>query len=181
MNRRELLQMIAAVTGTTMIAGSAARAYTQIEAGRNIFTPEDTAFLDELAEVILPQTETPGAKAAAVGSFMATYVSDCYTQAQQDGFRHGMTQIEAHAQGLYGEGFLQLTAAQRLAMIEDIAALARYDAGEGAAHWFTPMHQLVLFGFFTSELGATEVLRYEPVPGEYIGDLEYNGEPAWAT
>ena len=40
---------------------------------------------------------------------------------------------------------------------------------------------LTLFGFFTSEIGATQVLRYEPVPGEYIGDLEYDGGPAWAT
>ena len=48
-------------------------------------------------------------------------------------------------------------------------------------HWYTPLEQLTLFGFFTSETGATEVLRYEPVPGEYIGDLDYDGEPAWAT
>ena len=44
-----------------------------------------------------------------------------------------------------------------------------------------PLLQLTLFGFFTSQPGATQVLRYEAVPGEYIGDLEYKGEPAWAT
>ena len=60
-------------------------------------------------------------------------------------------------------------------------AQAQTEADLPALHWFTPIQQLTLFGFFTSEVGATQVLRYEPVPGEYIGDLEYDGGPPWAT
>ena len=60
-------------------------------------------------------------------------------------------------------------------------AQAQTEADLPALHWFTPIQQLTLFGFFTSEVGATQVLRYEPVPGEYVGDLEYDGGPAWAT
>ncbi|MTH66499.1 gluconate 2-dehydrogenase subunit 3 family protein [Paracoccus shanxieyensis] len=193
MLRRDFLTMIAAVTGTAMIGGRA-MAYLPTEAGANAFTPEDTAFLDEMAEVILPRTDTPGAKDAGVGAFMTLYVSDCYTPEDQQGFRDGMANLKAAA-AEQGTDFMQMTPDARTALLDGIAREARVVTAEGAAkakaegrvvknadmHWFTPLHQLVLFGFFTSEIGATEVLRYEPVPGEYIGDLDYDGEPAWAT
>ncbi|WP_312528820.1 gluconate 2-dehydrogenase subunit 3 family protein [Paracoccus sp. (in: a-proteobacteria)] len=193
MLRRDFLTLIAAVTGTAMIGGRAS-AYDPTEAGVNAFTAEDSAFLDEVAEVILPRTDTPGAKDAAVGAFMTLYVSDCYTAQDQQGFRDGMVKLKAAATE-QGKDFLQMSQDERTALLDGIAREARVVTAEGAAkakaegrpvqnadmHWFTPLHQLVLFGFFTSEIGATKVLRYEAVPGEYIGDLEYKGEPGWAT
>ena len=56
------------------------------------------------------------------------------------------------------------------------------DRGEAAPHYFTMIKQLVIFGFFTSKVGATEVLKYVAVPGRYDGDLAYTpGTPAWGT
>ncbi|SDE73216.1 Gluconate 2-dehydrogenase subunit 3 [Paracoccus isoporae] len=182
MNRRELLSMIAAVTGTAMIAPRAGWSYQPTEIGENIFSPEDAAFLDEVAEIIIPQTDTPGAKDAGVGEFMTIYVSDCYDRAQQDEFRDAMEMLKTYAQDVYGADFMALEPNQQQVLIEDIASLARnQSAREGAEpHWFTAIHQLVLFGFFTSQPGATEVLRYEAVPGEFR-DTDYDGGPAWAT
>jgi len=49
------------------------------------------------------------------------------------------------------------------------------------AHYFTMMKQLTLLGYFTSKPGATEALRYVPVPGRYEGCIPYTkGEKAWA-
>ncbi|SMO81671.1 gluconate 2-dehydrogenase subunit 3 family protein [Paracoccus laeviglucosivorans] len=193
MLRRDFLTMIAAVTGTAMIGGRA-MAYDPTTAGTNAFSAEDTAFLDEVAEVIIPKTDTPGAKDAAVGAFMTVYVSDCYTAQDQQGFRTAMENLKSAATA-QGKDFMQMSADERTTLLDGIAREARTASAEGAAkakaegraaknadlHWFTPLHQLVLFGFFTSEVGSNEVLRYEAVPGEYIGDLAYNGEPAWAT
>lgn len=193
MLRRDFLSLIAAVTGTAMIGGRA-MAYDPTTAGVNAFTAEDSAFLDEVAEVILPRTDTPGAKDAAVGAFMTVYVSDCYTAEDQQLFRGGMDQLRAAATA-QGKDFLAMSPEERATLLDGIAREAREATAAGAAkakeegrpvknadmHWFTPLHQLVLFGFFTSEVGATKVLRYEAVPGEYIGDLDYKGEPAWAT
>ncbi|MDP5040007.1 MAG: gluconate 2-dehydrogenase subunit 3 family protein, partial [Paraglaciecola sp.] len=58
------------------------------------------------------------------------------------------------------------------------------DRDENAAtpHFFTLIKQLTLFSFFTSKLGATEVLRFEAIPGKYNGELDYKkGDRAWAT
>ncbi len=193
MLRRDFLTMIATVTGAAMLGGRA-MAYDPTSAGPNAFTAEDSAFLDEVAEVIIPKTDTPGAKDAAVGAFMTVYVSDCYTPEDQQAFRAAMENLKSAANA-QGKDFLQMSAEERHSLLDTIATEARAASAEGAAkakaegrgvktadlHWFTPLHQLVLFGFFTSEPGATEVLRYEAVPGQYIGDLAYNGEPGWAT
>ncbi len=66
MNRRDLLTMIAAVTGTAMLGAGRVMAYVPTETGENLFNPEDAAFLDEVAETIIPATDTPGAKDAGV-------------------------------------------------------------------------------------------------------------------
>lgn len=212
MNRRDLLTMIAAVTGTAMLGAGRVMAYVPTETGQNLFTPEDAAFLDEVAETIIPATDTPGAKDAAVGAFMTQFVSDCYDADEQAAFRDSIETLKAEAQSRYGAAFEALEPAQRQEMLQeamvaaaaqavvvneakeqarqqardvqpsaDTAASAEADVDLPALHWFTPLQQLTLLGFFTSEIGATQVLRYEPVPGEYIGDLDYDGGPAWAT
>ena len=214
MNRRDLLSMIAAFTGAAMVGGQRVMAYQPTTTGPDIFTPEDAAFLDEVAEVIIPKTDTPGAKDAQVGAFMTVYVSDCFTKPEQDDFRAGIEALKSEAQAKYGKPFTDLKPEERQEFLQaanlvaadqakvvkaalekqkqDIAqqtndAMAADEALAAVAkdlpklHWFTPIQQLTLFGFFTSQPGATQVLRYEAVPGEYIGDLEYKGEPAWAT
>lgn len=187
MNRRQLLQMIAAATGTAFIAGTV-RAYEPTETGKNLFTAEDGALLNELGETILPATDTPGAKDADVGPFITQYVSDCYEDDQKALFREGLKDLRERTQVVYGTDFANLTDSQRRAFVDDldqaaknVAASAGEEAGPGDLHWFTMMKQLVIFAFFTSEVGGTEVLRYVQVPGRFDGDVDYNGEPAWAT
>lgn len=214
MNRRDLLTMIAAVTGTAMLGAGRVMAYVPTKTGENLFTPQDAAFLDEVAETIIPATDTPGAKDAGVGAFMTQFVSDCYDAEEQAAFRDSIDTLKSEAQAQFGKPFEDLTAEERQQMLQEAmvaasaqaavvaqakeemriqardqqqsadtaaTAQAQTEADLPALHWFTPIQQLTLFGFFTSEVGATQVLRYEPVPGEYIGDLEYDGGPAWAT
>jgi hypothetical protein len=48
-------------------------------------------------------------------------------------------------------------------------------------HYFFIMKQLTMLGFFTSKVGMTQALRYEPVPGRYDGCIPYKkGDKAWA-
>jgi hypothetical protein len=62
------------------------------------------------------------------------------------------------------------------------AAAAAPVAVQNVPHYFTLLKQLTLFVFFTSKVGATEVLRYSAIPGKYEGNLPYKkGDRAWAT
>lgn len=49
------------------------------------------------------------------------------------------------------------------------------------SHYYTMMKQLTLWGYFTSEIGMKQALRFLPIPGRYDGALPYKkGDKAWA-
>ncbi len=188
MNRRELLKLITAATGTAMIGGTAVLAgcstgNREEKTPTYAFTEEDVRLLDEVAETILPRTDTPGAKDAQVGAFMKVFVTDCYTPQEQALFHGGLPQLEASAQARYGRGFMALSAEQRTEFIRDLDREAKAVlAAGGDIHYFTLFKQLTLFGFFTSKVGGTQVLRYVAIPGRYDGCMPYEeGDRAWAT
>jgi hypothetical protein len=190
MDRRELLKMIFAATGAAMV-GLPALVHGQAPAAglKAGFSAADIGTLDEIAETILPRTRTPGAKDAGAGAFMATFVTDCYTAEQQAAFRAGLADIDKRA----GGGFVALTAPDRTELLRTLDAEAKKrvsevsetgtaEAGEKTPHYFTMIKQLTIFSFFTSKVGANEVLKYVAVPGRYDGDVPYvPGTPAWAT
>lgn len=190
MDRRELLKMIVAATGAAMVGLPAlAQGQAQAAATKIHFSDADVGTLDEIAETILPRTKTPGAKDAGAGAFMATFVSDCYTARQQATFRAGLADIDKRA----GGRFVSLAPQARTELLRTLDAEARKHAvevtetgtaeeGDAMPHYFTMFKQLAIFGFFTSKVGATEVLRYVAVPGRYDGDLAYVPRtPAWGT
>jgi hypothetical protein len=82
------------------------------------FSAEDIAFLDEIAETILPETSTPGAKAAKTGAFMALMVTDSYDSREQRIFRDGMRAIDDGSRRANNVPFMQATPQQRLALLE---------------------------------------------------------------
>ena len=181
MDRRELLKMIAAATGAAMIGIPAfVEGREPTPNGENAFSEADAAQLDEIAETILPRTKTPGAKDAGVGMFMAKFVTDCYTAKDQATFRAGLVDIDKRA----GGRFLSLEPQARTALLRTLDAKARkrVEGEPTKPHYFTMIKQLVIFSFFTSQVGATQVLRYVAVPGRYDGNVPYEpGTPAWAT
>jgi len=201
MNRRDALARVALLMGGAVIGADyfltgCSPASSDKEAGdtkgkaaANNFkplTPEQTAYLTEVADTILPATKTPGAKAANVGSFMAVMVRDCYAPADQEIFMDGLGKLEAASQKQNSKGFLESTPAQRTALLTALDAeqknYGKTKKPEQPNHYFRMMKELTLLGFFTSEVGATQVLRYLPVPGKYDGNVPYKkGDRAWAT
>jgi hypothetical protein len=81
------------------------------------FTADDIGYLDEIAETILPETKTPGAKAAKTGAFMALMVTDGYGPDEQRIFRDGMRALDERSRKANGVAFMQATPAQRLALL----------------------------------------------------------------
>ena len=187
MERRELLKMIAALTGGVFIGGELLTSCkTGPMVGGATFSEADTAFLDEVAETILPATKTPGAKAAKVGQFMVVMVNDTYEDKDQKIFHEGIGKLEEASKKANGKSFLETTPEQRTALLTALDKEAKdYQKSkkkDDPSHYFTMMKQLTLFGFFTSKEGATQALRYIAVPGKYDGAYPYKkGDKAWAT
>ena len=114
MNRREAVQYISILMGGTLIGSNYFLAGCKSNTGVSMtFTPDDIAYLDEIAETILPATKTPGAKAAQVGQFMTVMVNDCYDADDQKVFHEGMDALNKRCKDKYSESFLDATPQQR--------------------------------------------------------------------
>jgi hypothetical protein len=127
-NRREaiirvtaLLGGIGLVGGSALLTGCREQAPGNGKASENAFqpfTPDEVAFLDEVADTILPETSTPGAKAAKTGAFMALIVTDSYDPKDQKIFREGMLKLDEASKKANGASFMAATPQQRLALLE---------------------------------------------------------------
>lgn len=191
MNRRDALNRVALILGGTVVGGTAflegCRTGDKTAAAAGLpLSQENIAFLDEVAETIIPATNTPGAKAAKVGEFMNTMVVDCYEEKDQKIFLEGIGKIDEACNKLHGHSFMKASPEHRKEVLTAIDKEAK-DYGkskkpEDPNHYFTLMKQLTLTGYFTSEIGCTQALRYEAVPGRYEGCIPYKkGDKAWAT
>ena len=190
MNRREALSSVALLLGGTIIGAemflSGCSNPDKIGTAGLMFSPDDIAFLDEVGETIIPATDSPGAKETKIGEFMKTIVNDCYEEKNQQIFLEGMKKLEAASKSKNGKSFLESTPEQRHNLLTDLDKEQKeYTAKkkkEDPAHYFRMMKELTLWGYFTSEAGATKALRYIAVPGRYEGCIPYKkGDKAWAT
>ena len=191
MNRREALSSVALLLGGTIVGAEAfLSGCTSNEkkigaAGLN-FSPDDIAFLDEVGETIIPTTNTPGAKATKIGAFMKTIVTDCYEPKDQQIFLDGMKKLDEASVKKNAKSFLDSTPEQRHDLLVDLDKEQKEYMSkkkpEDPSHYFRMMKELTLWGYFTSEIGATQALRYIAVPGKYEGCIPYKkGDKAWAT
>lgn len=124
MDRRELLKMIALLTGGAVVGGEVfLSGCTNTDSGATTgvnFSQADISYLDEIGETILPATKTPGAKAAKVGQFMTVIVRDCYEEKDQKIFREGMSKINDESKKAYEKKFMDITPQQRLQLLTRI-------------------------------------------------------------
>lgn len=161
-DRREALRRVsallggAALIGGSSLLGACGRADEKARdsaaaTGAGPFTAADIAYLDEIAETILPETKTPGAKAAKVGAFMALMVTDSYEEKDQKIFRDGMQKLDAASQEANGASFMKATPAARLALLERIDREAKeyMDRREAAS-------KATVAGATAADTGATK-------------------------
>jgi hypothetical protein len=220
-NRREaILRMSALLGGVALIGSGALISGCRAEktgTASTPFTAADIAYLDEIADTILPTTSTPGAKAAKTGAFMALMVTDTYHDEDEKTFRDGMRKLDEASQKKNGASFMKSTPAQRLTLLQDLdreqhdysekqraesrkksdafisdqkqqnAPEAKVSASTAITtdppnKYFRMMKELALLGYFTSEVGATQALRYVESPGRYDPCVPYKpGDRDWAS
>jgi hypothetical protein len=237
--RREAVRRVSALLGgVALVGGNALLTGCRDDEGAGSaaeFSAADVALLDEIAETILPETGTPGAKAAGTGAFMALMVRDAYSERDQRVFREGMRELDEASRRMHQASFMEATPQQRLALLErldreqweymraleerqrarqtgltadpededapggdeadayvpdqrqentpDVTAANPAPAlsDEAPAHFFRMMKELALLGYFTSEIGYKQAMRYVETPGRFEPCTPYSpGERAWA-
>lgn len=142
------------------------------------FLNKDQAILvGEIAETILPETETLGAKSLHLDEFIDLMLKEAFTAEEQEAFTGGLADLEQKCQGATGSAFLDLSPEARLAFLQEEERSLRADAMNSNPA-LLQLKELTLVGYFTSEYAGTEVLEFKPVPGHYYGCVDYEGGPA---
>ena len=200
MNRREAIQRTAiamgyAITGPTLIGVlNGCKATPELPFTPAFFTEEQALQIAQLAEIILPRTDTPGANDVGVPMFIDSLLKEAYPQEAQDTFLKNLAEFDEDARNTYGKNFTACKEEEKIAHFKKHHDTALQDSAGGysSGWWNAGMNtskpfvlevkELTLLGFFTSEPGATQVLQYNQVPGPFQGcvPLSKVGK-AWAT
>lgn len=140
------------------------------------FDSSDTEFLNTIGEIIIPETDTPGAAYVNTGAFAVAMLEDCYPDEARARVISFLSNVI--------EGFDQLTPEEQSARISQIDAAVYSSVGqENPDHYegYKIIKVLTLLGYFTSEAGMTEALDYVEVSGKYEGCIDLKpGQKAWA-
>ncbi len=192
-DRREALRKTALLMGAAVSASALSgilqgcKAAPELTYTPSFFTEDQARIVMEVAEIIIPKTDTPGAKDAGVPGFIDVMLKDCYKKEDQDRFIAGLTAFDEEAKKAYGDSFIYCKPEQQVELVTKTHAAALTEAKENneAKRPFILMaKELTLLGFFTSEPGATQVLQYVAVPGSYKGCIplaEAGNGKTWAT
>ncbi len=174
MNRRATIRNLGFVTSAAVLTPAIFSNCSSDNYSLQFLNKREFEFIDSLAEFILPETErSPGARLAKVANFIDQYIAVCYSEDQKKDFLEGIVNFEKRCKDQFKRVFKNITADQKGELLRDP------DIHETAA--YQKMKSLILFGFFTSQQGMNQALRYVAVPGGYEGDISYTeGEGAWA-
>lgn len=193
MNRRELLQRSSLILGGTLMGADSLLAKNidwdamdddlLTSKGYGMFTKQQIKLMNEIADTIIPDTDVPGAKAAKTGQFMAVIVNDCYEPDEQKRFMEGLAKIDEGSKQKNKKTFVKCSPMQRheflVALDNEQKAYQKNKKKEDVDHYFKVLKDLSLWGYFTSEIGATKAQRFLEVPGRY-GTIDYKkGDRSW--
>ena len=183
MERREAMRLTAVLLGGTLVGSEFFLSGCTAAPKKRPYIIEDAdlPLLDEIGESILPSTlESPGAKAANIGAFIQRTVNDCYSLEEAGALISGLSELEEKSNARFGRGFVELSQEERLELLLPLVGEAREYGPSKTPHFFRMLKELTIWGYFSSEVGTTMALRYNPVPGRYEGCIPYDGENAWA-
>ena len=187
LNRRDILQL-ATMFGLSLTVRSFAG-----KAPAAPMTADELILIGEVSELIIPTTDTGGALAAGVPEFVKMMLSDWFSEAERANFISGMHEFSAGNKN--GKKFAEMTARQKNQYFGELLATAEAaltsTSGAGAGSVSAPrtpfvvlMKRLTIFGYYTSELGATTELhqqmataKYEPAAVVKPGDRADSGIP----
>lgn len=114
--------------------------------------PDQESFLKQLADAIIPPTDTPGAAELGSHLFALKMVDDCFEKQEQDKFMAGLKKL----QGKEPDPAALMSAAEQEKDEEAIAFMKAY-------------RRLVIQGYTQSEYVMTNLLPYQLVPGKFYG------------
>ena len=176
--RSALLLVGGIATAAQITAIEHVLAADEMDSSSSFLSDGHLAMLQGIADIIIPETDTPGAASAGVHRFIDRMLAEWASTGTQQQFVAGFDDIDKRAVASGMPDFVGGSAEQQIDLLEqlDREAFAQNSTDE----FFRRLKKLILFSYFSSEPGATQALRFDRVPGRYdpCMSLEDDGR-AW--
>ena len=194
MHRREVLKLLACSSTLPVLSPQLVAAFREVHASLpptpalKAFTPHQDATATAMADLIIPRTETPGAKDVRVNEFLDHIVADWFSNEDRARFLAGLDDMDVRTQRLFQRSFVEGTSAQQAEILRvlgeemeaAVATVANGPRGERGAlreptdNFYFVFRSMTLQGYFTSEAGFTQQLHKEIIPGRFDGCIAFN-------
>jgi hypothetical protein len=197
MNRRDVIRAVSAGLALPTLGAlapddvwAAARSiHNAIRSGAQdqgflVLTEHQNATVTQLAELIIPETDTAGATAAQVNRFVDVMLADWFDGEDREEFLAGLAALDARSRDRFTAPFLDLEEAQQTELLRELdrEVTALREVGLPTDdNFFSRMKWLTMYGYYTSEVGATEELKQRIIPGTYesCAPVRWGGAGQW--
>ncbi len=188
-NRREALKrtalllggVVSAPTALGFLNGCSANAKAE---GFQLLNEEQAKLVTTVSDIIIPTTDTPGAAEVGVPTYIDDMVMNMWGEEDQEQFLANLNDFTQRAKREIGTAFNDASLEQQTEFVN-----AEHDrVFSGDVDWDAPrpfiwqMKELTISGYFSTEVGMTQVLQYIQVPGRFDACLPFEeaGGRVWA-
>jgi glucoside 3-dehydrogenase (cytochrome c) hitch-hiker subunit len=183
MKRRQALKLLAATAALPLLSHNAFSLFRAVHddlpqtAGLRTLNPHQNATITVMSELIIPQTDTPGAKAARVNEFIDVILTDWYEDGERANFLTGLADIDTRSQTLFTKDFVSASPEQQTQLLTELdkdvtrvqSTGRRHQRNPGKEEFFVSMKQLTLVGYYTSQIGFEQELHQSIIPPRHAG------------
>lgn len=171
LTRRSAIKRAVALLGGTLTAAQLGLLTESVAAMTEDSEPrflnqDQFLMLERIVDLIIPETDTPGALGANVHHFIDLMLAEWASPQRQARYVTGLEDIDRRARESGADSF---SAGSTTRQTELLRTLDKEAFANGSADaFFGELKKLVLFAYYSSEPGATVELRYQRIPGDYL-------------
>jgi len=186
MHRREALRLLAGAATLPVLSRDAFSLFRQVheqlaEGGAlKTLNPHQNATVTVISEIIIPQTDTPGAKAVRVNEFIDLILTDWYGDDERQRFLTGLADVDVRSRDTFGKDFVDCSEKQQTQIVSSLdeeltgirQPLEPLRGGRFAPpekQFFHMIKRLTLVGYYTSQAGFEQELHEHIVPPSHAG------------
>lgn len=187
MHRRELFRLLSVAAVTPMLPLEVSlllqEAHPAVGYRLRTLTPHQNRTVVAMIDSIIPVTDTPGAKAARVNEFMDVILSDWAMEDERARFLAGLHDVDGQSNALFGKNFIDVSTLQQTTLLQALDdsvdwqhrplpgkdALLDYPCMQLKGDFFRSFKLMTIHGYYTSEIGKTQELKQEIIPGSFHG------------
>jgi hypothetical protein len=192
MHRRQALRLLASAATLPLLSREALSLFQAVheqipeQPVLKTLNPQQNATVTTISELIIPQTDTPGAKAARVNEFIDLILTEWYDEEERSTFMTGLADVDSRTRDLYGKDFVDCVEKQQVeilqALDDEVAAreenARRRRTRPPQKNFFFMMKQLTLVGYYTSQVGFEQELHGEIIPSRHAACVPLEAEAA---